>query len=183
MNLLTIVLIAVGLAMDAFAASIAKGTVVRKSHFRHALLIAALFGFFQGIMPLLGWQLGRFAQCCIEFLDHWVAFVLLVFIGGKMIVDAGKKKDEKPIRLRVLLLLAVATSIDAFAVGVSLSFLDVSILRPVFVIGGVTFLFSFAGVYIGYASGHLFEKKIEILGGIILIGMGVKILVESLLAG
>jgi putative Mn2+ efflux pump MntP len=176
----TLILIAVGLAMDAFAVSVGSGIAIRRMHIKHAMLIASFFGVFQAVMPLIGWLAGREAAAFVSSCDHWIAFGLLTFVGGKMIWEAvtAKEDDEAfdPLNMYVLFVLAIATSIDAFAVGVSLSFLDVTIMRPVFVIGGITFVMSFAGTYIGDMFGHLCEKKLLIVAGLVLIGMGVKIL-------
>lgn len=184
MSPLSVIVIAVGLAMDAFAVSITSGTTIRKMQIRHAMLIASFFGVFQAVMPFIGWNLGQWARPFIASVDHWAAFALLGFVGGKMIYEARAERDEEalrdPLDLYVLFMLAVATSIDALAVGISLSFLELSILGPVLIIGLVTFLFSFAGVYIGNMFGHFFERRLEVLGGLMLIGIGVKILVEHL---
>ena len=187
MSNVTIILIAVGLAMDAFAVSVSSGITIRRMRARHALLIALFFGAFQAVMPVLGWLIGASARTIVSSFDHWIAFGLLVSIGGKMIYDARKNKDNgqapfDPLNTWILLTLAVATSIDAFAVGISLSFLNVSIIRPVLVIGAITFAMSFVGAHIGNAFGHVFEKKLEILAGLVLIGIGCKILLEHLLS-
>ena len=184
MNLLTILLIAVGLAMDAFAVSITSGFTIQKLHIRHALRIAFLFGLFQAVMPVLGWLLGSSMYRLIVHIDHWIAFGLLSFIGIKMIVESFQLDVEKtsPLKTGVLFILAVATSIDALAVGVTFAVLDTAIFTPVVIIGVVTFVMSFCGIYIGEKFGHFFEKKIEIFGGLILIGIGVKILIEHLTA-
>jgi putative Mn2+ efflux pump MntP len=171
--------------MDAFAVAIVSGTLIRKMHIRHALLIAAFFGGFQAVMPLVGWALGRSARAWLDACGAWIAFGMLIFVGIKMIAETfwneGEKVDRDPLNIYVLFLLALATSIDAFAVGLSLALLKVSILSPIIVIGTTTFVFSFAGTYIGDVCGHFFEKKVEILGGVILIGIGLKILFEHLI--
>jgi manganese efflux pump family protein len=181
----SILFIALALAMDAFAVSIASGFAVRRMHVRHALSMAGSFGAFQALMPLLGWFCGIRLRVWIEGVDHWIAFGLLSFVGGKMIVEALKieEMEEKtnPFAWRVLLVLSVATSIDALAAGLSFALLNVAILAPVLIIGAVTFAMSFAGIAIGARGGHLFEKKIEVLGGVILIAIGVKILLSHLL--
>jgi putative Mn2+ efflux pump MntP len=185
MNLLSIFIIAIGLAMDAFAVSIVSGVTIQRMHIRHALRIALFFGGFQALMPLLGWLCGNWATKYVQEFDHWVAFALLSVIGGKMIHESFQMKDEDsqkdPLNLYILFALAVATSIDAFAVGLTFSFLKGSILTPVLIIGLVTFGLSFLGTYIGNRFGHIFENKIEIAGGLILIGMGLKILIEHLI--
>jgi putative Mn2+ efflux pump MntP len=184
MSTLTVLLIALGLAMDAFAVSVASGATERKLNIRYAVRLAAFFGGFQAVMPLIGWLAGLSLKDTIGSLDHWVVFGLLGLIGGRMIYESGKlKSDDKAthtMSIRVLLLLAVATSIDALAVGISFAFLQVSIVTPLVVIGAVTFLLSFVGTYLGNRVGHFFESKIEAFGGLILIGIGVKVLVEHL---
>ena len=184
MNTYSILFISLGLAMDAFAVSIASGFTIHRLRVGHALRIAFFFGAFQAIMPVIGWLAGLSVQEYIASIDHWIAFGLLGFVGGRMIYEAsimGDDKDEKdPLNIYVLLMLSLATSIDALAVGLSLSFLNVAIALPAIVIGCVTFVLSFAGVYIGDRFGHFFESKIEVIGGIILIAIGVKILIEHL---
>jgi len=185
-SLPTVVLIALALAMDAFAVSLSTGCTMRTMHLRHALRMAAFFGLFQAMMPIAGWSAGRFAAALIQSYDHWVAFVLLGFVGGKMIYEAiwGGKNDtndaQDPHNVYILLTLAVATSIDAAAVGVSLSFLQVEIVMPALIIGAITFFVSLLGTAIGCRAGNLFGSKVEIVGGLVLIGIGVKILVEHL---
>jgi len=178
---LDIVLIAFGLAMDAFAVSVASGVVIKEEKLAHAVRIALFFGGFQAIMPLLGWLAGAGLVRFISGFDHWVAFGLLTLVGCKMIYEAFKfSEEEKMARRRygigALFILGVATSIDALAVGFSLSVLHQAIITPVIVIGLVTFVLSLAGVGIGDRFGHWFESKIEIAGGLTLIGIGVKIL-------
>jgi len=183
MSFLNILLIGIGLAMDAFAVSVTSGVTIRKMHLRHALLIASFFGVFQAVMPIIGWSLGGLAAGFIGDYDHWIAFGLLALIGGKMIFEAffgsddGEPKD--PLNIYVLFVLAIATSIDALAVGITFSFLNVSIYGPVIVIGLVTFVMSVIGAYLGNRLGHAFnEKYLEALGGLILVGIGVKIVLE-----
>jgi len=184
MDLIIILFIAIGLAMDAFAVSITSGIRIRNLRIKHAFKIAIFFGSFQAFMPVIGWLAGLSLRDFISEIDHWIAFGLLSLIGCKMIyesitIDPSEKKLD-PLNVYVLLILAIATSIDALAVGVSFAFLKVLIATPIIVIGIVTFLLSFIGVFIGNKLGHFFEKKIEIIGGLILIGIGVKILVEHL---
>jgi putative Mn2+ efflux pump MntP len=171
--------------MDAFAASIASGIAIKHLKLNNALKIAIFFGGFQAIMPLIGWLAGRGARDFISGIDHWIAFTLLTLIGVKMIYESVRKtpkgKSTDPMNIHVLLILSIATSIDALAVGVSFAFLEISIIEPAIIIGIVTFALSFAGVYIGHKMGHLFEKKVVAIGGIILIGIGIKILVEGLI--
>jgi len=185
MSEITLLLIALGLAMDAFAVSVASGVAIHRLRVRHALLLASFFGGFQAAMPVLGWFLGRRARGFVGGVDHWLAFGLLLFVGGKMLYEArfldGERPPRDPLNLSALLLLAVATSLDAFAVGLSLSMLGVPIAHPALVIGVVAFVMSFAGVYIGDAVGHFFERRLEVAGGAILIGIGVKILLDHLL--
>ncbi len=184
METATIFFIAIGLAMDAFAVAVASGFSVRRLRLNYALKIAFFFGFFQSAMPVIGWMVGYGFRDFISKIDHWIAFLLLTFIGIKMIYEAKVLKEEErelvSMNTYSLFLLSVATSIDAFAVGFSLSALNVSIINPALVIGGVTFLLSLSGVYAGNRFGHLFESKIETLGGIILICIGLKILLEHL---
>ncbi len=187
MSLASIFLIAVGLAMDAFAVSIASGLAIKNLRLRHALLIATFFGAFQGIMPLIGWVAGFSFRDYIAAVDHWIAFVLLSIIGIKMIAEAFKLEESEnqrdPLNVHVLFILAIATSIDALAVGLSFACLNVTIIGPALIISIVTFCLSILGVMIGEKFGHLFEKRIEVLGGIILIGIGLKILIEHLFLG
>ena len=184
MPIVTIVLLALGLSMDAFAVAISFGLGMRVLHLRYAFRIALFFGVFQALMPIIGYLAGLSIRGFLESFDHWIAFVLLAFIGAKMIYEAFVMDDDQkpmnPQNLLLLFTLAVATSIDALAVGLSLSFLKVDILQPAVIIGLITLGLSFVGVLIGQRLGHLFEKKIEILGGLILIGIGVKILCEHL---
>jgi len=184
MDMFTILFIAVGLAMDSFAVSITSGIAMKKLRINSALKIAVFFGLFQAGMPIIGWLAGLSLREFISGIDHWIAFGLLSLIGCKMIYESIRKEPgEKEIdRLNayVLLVLSVATSIDALAVGLSFAFLKVSIATPIIIIGIVTFLLSFLGVFVGNRLGHFFERKIEIVGGLVLIGIGIKILVEHL---
>jgi len=183
MDFISIIFLAVGLAMDAFSVSITKGLNL-KFNIKHALIIALFFGGFQALMPVIGWFSGIQLQSVISTLAPWIAFLLLLGIGLKMIYESlfTKEKDvHKSFSIKELLILSIATSIDAFAVGVTFAILDTPIIIPIIVIGLITFILSFAGVYIGKNAGHLFENKIEILGGLILIVIGFKILLESIL--
>lgn len=185
MDPLTLVLIAVGLSMDAFAVSITSGIAMKRLHLGHALRIAFFFGAFQLLMPILGWLAGVSLKEFITSWDHWIAFVLLAWIGGKMVYEAVKgdtceRASSEPLALLELLMLSVATSIDALAIGLSLSFLGVAIAGPALVIGLITFAISFLGVVLGDRLGCLMGKRMEIVGGVILIGIGVKILWEHL---
>ena len=182
MSLITILFIAVGLAMDAFAVSVASGVTIQRLRIRHALRIALFFGAFQAFMPVVGWLAGLGVREFIASVDHWVAFGLLSFIGAKMIYESRRfgptEKETDPLNVYVLLVLSIATSIDALAVGLTLSFIASAIIVPVIIIGIVTFVLSFLGVYIGDHFGHFFERKIEVAGGIILISIGVNILIQ-----
>jgi len=183
MDFVTVILIAVGLSMDAFAVSIAKGISVERDRRRSAILLASLFGGFQALMPVIGWFAGLGLSDVIMDIDHWVAFGLLGFIGVKMIYDSTKSIDgkEEYVTVSVALVLAVATSIDALMVGLSLAFLEIPILIPVLVIGAITFVLSYLGFVFGSRLGTIFGKKIKVLGGLILILIGIRILMEHLL--
>src|SRR4030043_1501185 len=177
MDTLSLLLIAFGLAMDAFAVSISNGITLKHQRTTHALRIGIFFGSFQALMPLIGWSAGLTLRDLISGVDHWIAFGLLSLIGCKMIYESTKIRDDKEIRslnVFVLLLLSIATSIDALAVGLSFAFLKIAIVTPIIIIGVVTFVLSFFGVLVGNRLGHFFEKKMEMLGGLILIGIGAK---------
>lgn len=180
--MITILLIAIGLAMDALAVSITSGLTIKDLRISNALTIALFFGSFQALMPVIGWVAGLSARDLISGIDHWIAFGLLSLIGCKMILSSTRigsnEKEIDPLNISVLLVLAIATSIDALAVGLSLSFLKMAIVTPAVIIGLVTFVLSFLGVFVGNVSGHFFENKIEIIGGLILIGIGIKIVIE-----
>lgn len=187
MHVLEIILIGIGLAMDAFAASICKGLSMKKLNIRHMLIIALYFGGFQALMPLIGWVLGNQFQIYIVSFDHWIAFVLLVFLGLKTIIDTLREKEdgaagkqESKLDHKELFLLAIATSIDALAVGVTMAFLQVNLLSTVSIIGIITFAICVFGVLIGNMFGSTLKKKASIIGGLILIGIGTKILLEHL---
>lgn len=185
MDLLTLIAIAVGLSMDAFAVSVASGIAIKHLRVHHAVRIALFFGGFQAIMPVIGWLAGRSVAELISPWDHWAAFGLLVFIGGRMIYESFRmetaERPTDPLNIYVLLVLSVATSLDALAVGFSFAFLNVAIVVPVVIIGVVTFTLSLVGVAVGDRLGHFFEKRIEAVGGIVLIAIGVKILLEHVL--
>jgi putative Mn2+ efflux pump MntP len=182
-DLATVILIAIGLAMDAFAVAIAKGITVNRNRRRAAILLASLFGGFQALMPVLGWLAGLGLKDIIMGIDHWIAFGLLGFIGAKMIYDSTKSEDgkEEEVTLVMALTLAVATSIDALMVGLSFAFLETSILVPILIIGAVTFMLSLVGFKFGSGMGRVFGNRIKIVGGLILILIGIRILVEHLL--
>lgn len=180
-------LIGVGLSMDAFAVSVCKGLNMRgKVNFKHAGVIALFFGGFQALMPLIGYFLGIGFEKYITKIDHWIAFLLLGFIGGKMIVEAIKewnaedKQEEDKLDIKELFILAVATSIDALAVGITFAFLSVNIWSAISIIGVTTFVLSIIGVVIGNKFGSRYKSKAELVGGIILVLMGIKILLEHL---
>ena len=183
MSYLELFVIAVGLSMDAFAVSICKGLSVRLLKPRHNLICGLYFGGFQALMPVIGWLLGRQFESLIKSIDHWIAFALLVLIGANMIREAVKNEEENlndSFSPKTMLPLAVATSIDALAVGVTFAFLDVSIVPAVSMIGATTFILSAVGVKIGNVFGAKYKSKAELVGGIVLIAMGVKILIEHL---
>jgi putative Mn2+ efflux pump MntP len=183
LDLLTYGVLAIGLAMDAFAVSIARGATLRCGVIHHAFLLALVFGVFQAVMPLIGWLAGNSVTGWITGYGYWIAAALLFLIGGRMIVESGGLETECPSNQKILwseiLLLAVATSIDALVIGVSFALLKMPPLIPILIIGIVTFVFSFAGVILGERGGHLFESKIEVLGGLVLIAIGIKILLEQ----
>ncbi len=176
-------IIAVGLSMDAFAVSVCKGLSVRKATVRHALCAGLYFGGFQALMPAVGYLLGSQFESLITSVDHWIAFVLLGIIGGSMIREALSHDEEKlddSFAVKAMLTLAVATSIDALAVGVTFAFLRVDIVPAVCFIGVVTFCFSALGIKIGNVFGAKYKSKAELFGGVVLILMGVKILLDHL---
>lgn len=183
MTLTELLIIAIGLSMDAFAVSIGKGLSLRAVRLRHYLLAGLWFGGFQALMPLVGYACGVSFAEAVASIDHWIAFVLLAIIGGKMVWDALAGEEESSdadFSVRTMFLLAVATSIDALAVGVSFAFLHVDLTRSVITIGLTTALFSAAGVQIGHLFGNRWRSHAELLGGVVLISMGLKILVEHL---
>ena len=186
MGFVELALIAVGLSMDAFAVSICKGLGMRKLNWRHALVIALFFGAFQGIMPVIGWALGTQFESYITSIDHWIAFGLLSFIGAKMLWDAFHEEDEctdcadERLNIRELVMLAVATSIDALAIGITFAFLHVDIVPAALAIAITTFTLSFIGVAAGNSFGSRFRKPATIAGGVVLIAIGIKILLEHL---
>ncbi len=185
-EILTITGIAVGLAMDAFAISVVSGSVYKNMCVRCALRMAFCFGAFQAFMPLLGYLAGTTLATRFEQYDHWIAFGLLSAIGGKMIYEAFKIEDienaaKDPSCPVTLVILSIATSIDALAVGVTLSLLTQHLIAAVILIGIITFALSFIGYKIGKQFGHFFENKIEIFGGLILIAIGLKILISHLI--
>ena len=186
MGFWTVFAIAVGLSMDAFAVSVANGCRIKQVTLRDALRPGWWFGGFQMLMPVLGWLGGLALRDLIQGFSHWVAFGLLVFVGGKMLIEVvrrGEHEDEceaERCSTRDMLVLAIATSIDAMAVGLSLSVLHVSIWWPALLIGLVTFTFSLAGTLLGSSFGKLIKGKAEIVGGLVLIGIGIRILLQGL---
>lgn len=187
MNLLDLFVIAVGLSMDAFAVSVCKGLAVKKIGKRHIFSVGMYFGGFQALMPLIGYIVGRQFESLITSIDHWIAFVLLAVIGGNMAREAlSGDEDETPdssFDFKTMLPLAVATSIDALAVGVTFAFLNVSIIPAVLLIGATTFAISAGGLQVGNVFGTRYKSKAELVGGIILICLGGKILIEHLFFG
>lgn len=188
MGVIELLLMGVGLAMDAFAVSICKGLAMEKVNKKQCFIIALFFGGFQALMPLIGWFLGsQFAEK-ISSVDHWIAFILLAYIGAKMMIEAIREKDEvveikemnPPLDVKELFILAIATSIDALAVGISLSFLQVNIVEAISIIGVVTFIISTIGVFVGNLFGNKYKSKAEFVGGLILVLLGIKILLEHL---
>ena len=176
-----LLILAVGLAMDAFAVAVCKGLSLRTLKLQQALLVGVWFGLFQALMPALGWLLGSAFSGLVQSVDHWVAFVLLSIIGGNMIREGLQGDDENcdpSLSFGVMLLLAVATSIDALAVGITFAFLNVSILLAVALIGVVTFTISAVGVKMGNLFGARYKSKAEFFGGAVLILIGLKILLE-----
>ena len=187
MGIAELLLIAVGLSMDAFAVSICRGLGMRRLNLRTAAVLALFFGCFQALMPLVGWALGSQLMWLIAPVDHWVAFVLLAFIGGKMLWEAFHEDDEgcgcedtSAIDLREFLVLAVATSIDALAAGISFAALNVDIVASVSLIGVITFALSVVGVAVGHFFGARYERPASVVGGVVLILIGLKVLLEHL---
>ena len=182
MSILDLFILAVGLSMDAFAVSVCKGLSLGKIKPKHMCIAGAWFGGFQALMPLIGYFLGSFFAEMIEKYDHWVAFVLLAIIGGNMIKESfGKdEKVDSSMDVKSMLLLAIATSIDALAVGVTFAFLQVQIVPAVSFIGVITFIFSALGVKIGSLFGTKYKSKAEFFGGIVLVLIGIKILLEGI---
>lgn len=183
-----LLLMGIGLAMDAFAVSICKGLGMKKLNKKQALIIGLYFGGFQALMPFIGWLLGSQFQQYITSVDHWIAFILLGFIGGKMIYEAVKEWNEEetvevtdaPLDHKNMLVLAVATSIDALAIGITFAFLGTPIVEAITIIGITTLIISVAGVFIGNFFGNKYKNKAELAGGLILVLLGLKILLEHL---
>lgn len=184
MSIIEIALIGVGLAMDAFAVSICRGLAMRRMNYKKAIIIAAFFGVFQALMPALGYVLGTTFANKIAAIDHWIAFILLALIGANMIKEALSSDDDEcqddSLRLGDLIMLSIATSIDALAVGITFAFFNVSLLLSVSMIGIITFIICVIGVKVGNVFGEKYKSKAELAGGLILIVMGAKILIDHL---
>lgn len=189
MSYITILGISAGLAMDAFAVSISYGCTPKKVPLKHILMISLSFGAFQAFMPVIGWHVGRFFADLIKNYDHWIAFSLLAYIGARMIIEGLKKDagddiccdlDDHVLDLKRLFVLSVATSIDALAVGLSLSLLGYSIMTPAAIIGITTFIFSYIGVKMGCRLHKVLGKRVEVFGGLVLVAIGVKIIIEHM---
>lgn len=182
MGLLELFIISVGLSMDAFAVAISKGLSMKKMNYKYALITGCFFGGFQGLMPLIGFLLGTQFKDSITSVDHWIAFALLSIIGIKMFKESRntEEKVDTSFSLKHMTILSIATSIDALAVGITFAFLRVNIVPAVIMIGVVTFIVSFIGVKIGNVFGSKYKARAEMIGGLILIGIGIKILVDHL---
>lgn len=183
MSLIEIMALSVGLAMDAFAVSICKGLSMKKMNWKNALIIALYFGLFQALMPMLGYVLGSTFEHVVTNIDHWIAFILLGSIGGNMIKESFSDETEEKndsVDFKTMVVLAIATSIDALAVGITFAFLKVNVIMAVTLIGIITFAISLIGAKIGNKFGDKFQNKAEFAGGVILIVLGLKILLEHL---
>ena len=183
MGAIEILLISIGLAMDAFAVSVCKGLAMKKMSWKKAIIIGLYFGIFQAVMPVIGYFLGTTFERFITYVDHWVAFILLVGIGINMVKEAFDKESENRndnVDMKTMLVLSIATSIDALAIGITFECLKIHIVMPVITIGLITFIISVIGVKIGNQFGDKYWKKAEIMGGVILILLGIKILLEHL---
>lgn len=186
MELITLILLSIGLSVDSFAVSVSTGVIISEITFRKATRIAFSLAIFQAVMPLIGWVIGTRIESFVKNFDHWLAFGLLAIIGGKMIVESLKThqedgKKQNPLELKVLLGMSLATSIDALVVGISFGFIKVDLWLATFIIGFTTFVFSMLGILFGKKIGGQFGKKMEIVGGIVLILIGAKILLDHLL--
>lgn len=183
MGALEILLIAIGLGMDAFAVSVCKGLSMTKMSWKKAIIVGLYFGIFQGLMPVIGYLLGTTFESFVTQIDHWIAFVLLTFIGLNMLKEAISEDSENcndNVNFKTMIVLAIATSIDALAIGITFAFLQTNIVIAALSIGIITFVISVLGVKIGNRFGDKYEKKAEAAGGLILILMGIKILLEHL---
>lgn len=186
MTIVEILLISLGLSMDAFAVATCRGLEMKKFNYKHALVIAVFFGGFQALMPIIGWGLGVAFSKYITEIDHWIAFALLALLGLKMIYEAFKKEDptkescESKLKIGQLLIMAIATSIDALVVGITIALVEANIWISIGIIGAITFILSFIGVAIGHKVGAKLKKVAILIGGIVLILIGLKILLEHL---
>lgn len=183
MHIIELIMIAIGLSMDAFAVSVSNGMAIPNLRLKDALKFGFYFGFFQALMPLIGWAAGRLFSSYITAFDHWIAFILLAYIGGKIIYDALQHDCEEAkgnTQFGVMIVLAIATSIDALAAGVTFAFLPVSIFSSILIIGLITFVICSVGALLGKCAGCALGSRAQILGGVILIIMGLKILVEHI---
>ena len=183
MGIFEIIIISIGLAMDAFAVSICKGLSMIKLNWKNAIIISLYFGIFQGVMPIIGYSLGTTLSGLVENIDHWIIFILLSIIGINMIQESFNNKEENTdenISIKTMFILAFATSIDALAVGITFAFFKINLLLSVILIGVITFVVSLIGVRIGNKFGDKYKNKAKLFGGAILISIGIKVLLEHL---
>ena len=183
MGIIELILLSIGLGMDAFAVSVCKGISMKKMNWKKACIIGLYFGGFQAIMPVIGYFFGSSFESIITNIDHWIAFILLALIGAKMIQEAFQKEEEEyneDISVKTMIVLSIATSIDALAVGITFAFLKVNLLLAITLIGTITFILSVIGTKIGNRFGDKYKSKAELAGGIILIIIGLKILLEHI---
>jgi manganese efflux pump family protein len=184
MGIITILLIAFGLSFDTFAVSVSSGLILRRINFLNAMKLAFILAVFQGLMPLLGWLIGSGVKKYMMSYDHWIAFILLTVLGAKMIFESFRgetdKKPINPMRFTVMISMAIATSIDALIVGLSFAFFELNIFLTVFIIGSVTFIVSMLGILFGKKAGAHLGQRMEIIGGLILFAIGLKILIGHL---
>jgi manganese efflux pump family protein len=185
MGIITILLIAFGLSFDTFAVSVSSGLILRKINFFNAMKIAFVLAFFQGLMPMAGWLIGSGLKKYMMAYDHWIAFILLSILGVKMIYESFQSEDDRkpinPMQLAVMVSMAIATSIDALIVGLSFAFFEINIYLTIFLIGAVTFVVAMLGILFGKKAGARLGQRMEIIGGLILIAIGIKILLEHTL--
>lgn len=179
-----LIVLSLGLGMDAFAVSICKGLSMKKMNWKKTLIIGLYFGGFQAIMPVLGYSLSKGFENFVTSIDHWIAFILLSIIGGKMVKDAFSPENSEncneDVGFKTMIVLAIATSIDALAVGITFAFLNVNLILAIALIGSITFFLSVIGTKVGNVFGDRYENKAELFGGVILIFLGIKILLEHL---
>ena len=183
MGIVELIILSIGLAMDAFSVSICKGLATKKLNIKYIVTIGLYFGIFQGVMPIIGYLVGTKFYNQITNIDHWIAFILLFCIGINMIKEAilNKEEEDDSLKVKDMIILAIATSIDALVVGITFAFFNVNIILSCTLIGVITFIISMIGVKIGNVFGNKYEKKAQIFGGIILILLGFKILIEHLI--